>query len=268
MKNQYFGDRRDYFKYELLERLSADLPDIDRLTCLWMLTAPDRTGQGRVAFSSDPGLPELTRFFRSRLTASDPRKQRVLEMRSYFVNRPFACHSYRANREDFGSDRHEYFAAIPAAWLERAVVFFDPDNGMEPTQVTEKHLRFEEVSDVLARMDPTSVVVIFQFARRLRDFWQTMARQLGHRLCRPVAYIADPTLAFYVVAKDRARLGEIVDVLQGVATRPRSAGASPRTVGYVGGAALDAVFQAQRSQSMVSGVGTAQYHRVWRQRGV
>lgn len=45
MKNQYFGDRRDYFKYDVLERLATELHEVQRLTCLWMLTPPDGTGQ-------------------------------------------------------------------------------------------------------------------------------------------------------------------------------------------------------------------------------
>ena len=52
MKNQYFGDRRDYFKYDVLERLAADLSQVQWLTCLWMLTAPD--GSARVEFRSFP----------------------------------------------------------------------------------------------------------------------------------------------------------------------------------------------------------------------
>jgi hypothetical protein len=44
VKNQYFGDRRDYFKYDVLERLATDLPQVERLTCLWILTRPDSSG--------------------------------------------------------------------------------------------------------------------------------------------------------------------------------------------------------------------------------
>lgn len=51
MKNQYFGDKRDYFKYDVLERLAADVPEIQQLTCVWMLTPPDTTGQGKVPSS-------------------------------------------------------------------------------------------------------------------------------------------------------------------------------------------------------------------------
>jgi hypothetical protein len=113
-------------------------------------------------------------------------------------------------------------------------VFFDPDNGLEPKQATEKHLRFEELQGVLSRMDSTSVAVIFQYARRSPRFWESLATDLHSRLNYPAAYIAEPTLAFYAVAKDRSRCIEIVDVLEAVARRPRAVRSSPRTVGRAG----------------------------------
>ncbi|MDP9253262.1 MAG: hypothetical protein M3O80_09680, partial [Chloroflexota bacterium] len=169
MKNQYFGDRRDYFKYDVLERLATDLADVDRLTCLWMLTRPDSSGQGRVPFVPDPELPELTAFFGERLDSEDAARRRVTEMRTYFEGRPFRFISYRDDRDDFDSiTRSEYFAYVPDEALQHAVVFFDPDNGMEPRRATERHLRFQELESILTRMDETSVAVVFQYWRRVR----------------------------------------------------------------------------------------------------
>jgi len=201
MKNQYFGDRRDYFKYDVLERLAAELPGIERLTCLWMLTQPDRTGHGNVPFVPDTELPGLTEFFRTRVDSRDPERRRVGEMSQLFQGRPFVFFSYRDNREDFGpSTRGKYFASIPDEALRRAVVFFDPDVGVEPGRATEKHLRFEELAGVMERMDEASVAVVFQFGRRVPDFWNSLARQLVDRVRRPLASIAEPFLGFYVLA--------------------------------------------------------------------
>jgi hypothetical protein len=220
MKNQYFGDRRDYFKYDVLERLANDLADVDRLTSLWMLTRPDSSGQGRVPFVPDPELPELTAFFRERLDSEDAVRRRVTEMRTYFEGRPFRFFSYRDDRDDFDSiTRSEYFACVPDEALQHAVVFFDPDNGMEPRRATERHLRFQELESILTRMDETSVAVVFQYWRRVRDFWTVMAQELGDRLGHPLAYIADPTLAFYVIVKSAARRDEVQHVLEQIAVR-------------------------------------------------
>jgi hypothetical protein len=40
---------------------------------------------------------------------------------------------------------------------------FDPDVGMEPGQATAKHLRFDELRDVVSGMDSASVAVVFQY---------------------------------------------------------------------------------------------------------
>jgi hypothetical protein len=47
MKNQYFGDRNDYFKFDLLAFLCDSLPGVQRLTVLWLLTQDDGSGDGR-----------------------------------------------------------------------------------------------------------------------------------------------------------------------------------------------------------------------------
>ena len=235
MKNQYFGDRRDYFKYEVLERLAAGLTEMQQLTCLWMLTPPDGTGQGHVPFTPDPELPDLTGFFRSRLNSADPGQIRVGKMGAYFEGRPFGFFSYRDDREDFGpATRSEYFTSVPDEALRRAVVFFDPDNGMEPGRATEKHLRFEELARVLARMDAASVAVVFQYSRRVGDFWAVMARQLRDRLLRHLAYIAEPTLAFYVLAGSADRRDEACGVLRRIATRHTPGTANHRIVATAG----------------------------------
>jgi hypothetical protein len=235
MKNQYFGDKRDYFKYDVLERLATDVSLIQQLTCVWMLTPSDTTGQGRVPFVADPELPELTEFFRGRLDSGDRDQTRVAEMSVYFESRPFRFFSYRDDREDFGAaSRTEYFASIPDEALRRSVVFFDPDVGMEPGFGNEKHLRFDELASVLARMEESSLAVIFQYARRVPDFWTVMANQLWETVQRPLAYIAEPSLAFYVLTSSVPRRDETLEVLRKTAARHTPGVVARRSVGTAG----------------------------------
>ena len=121
MKDEYFGDARDFFKYDVLERIASNLADIERLTCLWMLTRSDSTGQGKVSFVADPELPELTAFFRERLESEDASLRCVTEMRTYFKDRPVGFFSYRDDRDDFGwaTREGEHFVRehdVPVAW--------------------------------------------------------------------------------------------------------------------------------------------------------
>ena len=145
-------------------------------------------------------------------------------MRDYFqppsFNRRFC--SYRDSPPHFrNSNRREYFRQIPESALQRAVVFFDPDNGMEPTTRTDRHLGFDELITVFRRMDTDSVAVIFQFARHVADFWAKLARELGQTLSEPVACIAEGNLAFYVIAKNGNALSAIDYTLGEVSRRGR-----------------------------------------------
>src|ERR1700704_5671714 len=104
-----------------------------------MLTPPDATGQGRVAFVPDPERPEFTRFFRER---QDPTRRRVADMPTYLDRHGHSVFSYRDDRADFSNRaRSNYFGDIPATALIASLVFFDPDNGLEPTRASEEHLR-------------------------------------------------------------------------------------------------------------------------------
>lgn len=229
MKDQYFGDARDYFKYDVLESVLLADASLDQLTCLWMLTPPDATGQGRVPFVPDPELPELTRFFRER---QDPTRRRVAEMPTYLTRRGHRVFSYRDDRADFSNRaRSNYFGEIPATALNAALVFFDPDNGLEPTRANEKHLLYSELVGVFDRMDAASVAVIFQYFRREPSFWEVMGARIASRLGRSVLWIVEPAVGFYVIPKDANKLESLRPVLDAVGSRHTPLGRGKRRVG-------------------------------------
>ena len=158
-----------------------------------MLTRPDGTRQGLVPFVPDPELPELTTFFRER---QDPVARRVAAMPAYLGRKGLKVFSYRDDRDDFSSlNRSEHFRQIPDGALSRSLVFFDPDNGLQPNRVTERHLRFSELRSVLGRMDESSVAVVFQYCRRVTAFWQLMGDEIADRLGVTVLRIVEPLSA-------------------------------------------------------------------------
>jgi len=50
--------------------------------------------------------------------------------------------------------------------MPRQVLFLDPDNGFEPKNHSEKHVRYDELATLLERMPAESVVTVFQHFRR------------------------------------------------------------------------------------------------------
>ena len=234
MKNQYFGDARDYFKYEVLDRLASDLPGIEQLTCVWMLTPDDESNDGNVAFVADDDLPELTAFFRDRLESCDKGHCRVGEMDGYFGTRGYEFTPYGADEHFEHATRDTYFRAIDAPSLRHAVAFFDPDNGMEGEKTcSDKHLRYEELSQILGRMDMSSVAVVFQYQFRVRNWVQEVGRRLHERVSPHVAYVKEPSIALFVVARQASRIQQVVGILERVVSRQSDSNGPTREVGVI-----------------------------------
>jgi hypothetical protein len=211
MKNQYFGDKRDYFKYSLLEALATGTPGVEQLTCIWMLTPNVRTNDGRKPFSPHPDCVRLTEFL---LDCRAKGVADVREMRRYFGGQHYKYVPYGEDASHYvpKRDREPYFRGIPSSALQRSIVFFDPDNGLEPKgMATSAHLRYEELAGVFARMDAESVVVVYQHLPRVKAsvFWPAVAGTLTERLKAPVGFVAESDLAFYIVPRKPARMAPI-----------------------------------------------------------
>jgi hypothetical protein len=77
-------------------------------------------------------------------------------------------------------------------------------------------------------MDDESVAVVFQYWVRQKGFWNTRAVEIASRLAATVAYVADPSVAIYVIPRSPARINPIEQSLKRVALGHKS-----RTVGLV-----------------------------------
>jgi len=235
IKNQYFGDRREYFKYDVLERLATDLPELQQLTCLWMLTPPDGTGQGRVPFVPDPELPELTAFFRARLPRAIRGQTRVGEMSAYFEGGHAGSSPIWTIVMISGPPRGPSTSPpcptkrFSGRWCSSTPSAAGSLTGPPRSICGSRSWRACSLVWTRPRWR-----VVFQYGRRVRDFWTVVARQLRDRLNRPLAYIAEPTLAFYVLASSEDRRDEVRDVLERIATRHTPGVANHRLVATAG----------------------------------
>lgn len=224
MKNQYFGDARDYFKYELLEELLVRVQGLERLVCLWMLTAPDASSEGNVPFAENPRLSALSAFLRRCL---DSGNRNVVLMRQYFASRGVDYTPWGDKPPYFvGKSRNQYFASLPDHVLQHALVYFDPDIGMRDTDPSRKHVSFAELASIRARTDDDSLLVIYQHFQRRQRFWDSMAATLRTRIGAPVGYVTEPDVGFFVIAHTARQSSAIDDALESVAASGRK-----RTVG-------------------------------------
>lgn len=141
MRYQFFLDARDYVKYALLDDLMDQLR-LKQLTLIWMLTPDVGTTHGSRRPKFDPDRPELSAFFQQ-----VPRPH-LWQVKDYFTKRGYLCTSYGDRDDSYftRANRETYFNSIDDKDLINALVFLDPDNGIEPRGgATPLHVRLDEL---------------------------------------------------------------------------------------------------------------------------
>lgn len=183
MKNQYFGDQRDYFKFDLMIELATCVLEEPRFTNIVMLTPNVDEGRekghgGAVDYPVGKRRHALHAFLQHH--ARLPRAQRKVEsLRDYFATTqtdveylPFADHVPFFE----GANRTAYFAGVQRSWVENAIVLVDPDVGLLPPKgklSSCKHIAATELVQLKNWMGTSSVLVLFQFQWQGRT-WQAV----------------------------------------------------------------------------------------------
>jgi len=102
-------------------------------------------------------------------------------------------------------NRAAYFKEIAKENLDDAVVFLDPDNGLEVKSTGDgngdKYVRSDEVELIYSRMGENSVLVIYQHLPRLHRklfLYSTFSRQVEKLGCAVPVSISDNMIAFTI----------------------------------------------------------------------
>lgn len=204
MKNQYFGDKRDLLKYSLLETLASRLPGIEQLTCIWLLTEPAVNNDGNRLFAPRVDASRLECFLHECVSTN---RRDVRNLAMYVAGSEFAYFSYGDDPSTYFSatSRKDYFGSIPLQALARSVVFFDPDNGLEPDKSCGvAHLSYEEFATVFTRMDRVSAAVVYQHLPRRSPavFWPELAAKVRSRLNCSAGYVAAGDVGFLIALRN------------------------------------------------------------------
>jgi len=200
MKDQYFGDINDYRKYALLRTLCED--DTTVAMC-WMLTPDDSRRDGRkTAYLEEPNRwrhydPTL---FDSLKQAQGTRNVRQAEISGIFPNAVF----HPALLGDSPPERCQHFQEFFSLALDRDLIFFDPDNGLEvPSKPcgrkrSSKYGFWKEVEQAWASR--SSILIYQHFPRKERSgFISQKAEELRKRLGTPkVVSFRTPHVAFFL----------------------------------------------------------------------
>jgi hypothetical protein len=211
LKNQYFGDVRDLFKYDLaLECLEAGM--LHQFTLIPMLTPNESTPHGQRTnyklAKAGKARVKLIRFLNHRIKKN---------MRSVFLLREFFSQHYPNTifnihqPEPFftQASRENYFESISDEILVDAVILIDPDVGLAGStgKTDDKHLRYKEAAAIYNKMGANSILIVFQFIPRVKrnEFYLKIGRKLKTEVTleRPVFYVSDNTVVFFIIAKTK-----------------------------------------------------------------
>lgn len=211
MKNQYFGDRNDMFKYDLSLTLVEQLPMVSRFTFIPMLTPDDGRTDGSLTDYRKLGVhrPELHKFLID--CVREPSRRRVSSLRDYMGSH--ARHvKYVTHWDDAfvtAGNRTEWLRAVPPSALEDAVILLDPDNGFEVASMTSasspKYLRYGELATLYSAIDDRSIILAYQHWARVKrslEFDRIAGRIAELMPDAAVACVSSGSIGFFAIAKD------------------------------------------------------------------
>ena len=182
MRNQFYSDRKDIWKWSLLLELAGDRHHIYQVAMLTRDDGEHTLDQG------DPGeCNALARgFFEDECRVDDRdiyRAEALLSGRITVLNpKGSDCEYYSP------SSRTRYFDhvlnTIKSDDKSPKVVFLDPDNGLEVKNSTSSHVRLQDVRRVWNSLRAGDYLVIYQHHARvfLNRYMDDKRRQIGDNL--------------------------------------------------------------------------------------
>ena len=227
MKNQYFGDVRDLFKYDLLQRILNEISSLQRLTFIPLLTKynPESSHGNKRNFdrAKEDGRPGTTNekliAFLKEHGDIDRDKRDFTKIEEYFKSENSGVVIYKGHEYFDKMRRDEYFKNIPEELLHKSLVFVDPDIGLQIQRSTEKHLLYREVTDLHYRMDEDSILMIYQhFPRWEKDHTKYLNRrthELKEQTKNLPIYVSDNEIIFFMLMKN----DELGSQLDGIISR-------------------------------------------------
>lgn len=206
MKNQFFGDNKDLFTYDLIYHIMQS-GLVNHFTFIPMLTGNNKKGHGakynRGKVKVGTRNKELMSFL-DRCVRENKRDIRQLE--SFFAGYRIKMTIYSGEDGYFSHrQRWEYFAQIGDELLSKSLIFVDPDVGLEVTHSGEEHLLYDEVKSLYERMDEDSILMLFQHFPRVEhhEYLHRRAEELTKKVSgeSPIS-IDDNEIIFFFLTKN------------------------------------------------------------------
>jgi len=206
MKNQYFGDRNDFFKYDLVLSLIEKIENLKCFTFIPMLTEDDGSSDGALTKYDGSRRKELDDFLKDCIKKSD---RKVKNLRSFMSK--YEQIEYRPYKDDeyfLHAEREQYFDNIHSSILNESVILIDPDNGFEVKSMRSgtghKYINYNELSNIYAQMDSNSLIIVYQHMPRVKR--ELFFAQAGEKICnctntKNLMCLSDNRIVFFIMTK-------------------------------------------------------------------
>jgi hypothetical protein len=100
--------------------------------------------------------------------------------------------------------------------LENALVFVDPDNGLEIKKSGSKHILYSEIRELYENMNENSVLMIFQFFPRekRKQYIDRRIEELKNITKDIAIYISDNVIIFFFLTKNDIIKNQLKEIIK------------------------------------------------------
>lgn len=209
MKNQYYGDNKDLFKFDLIEQIMFSHLGIKNFFYVPMLTPNDDSGHGEDRVRKDASAGhhnhDLLRFL-DKPNNQPKNERRVREIKEYFENEKklaIKFYDHISDKEYFTHrNRKEYFSEVLSETPAKSLVFLDPDTGIEVKKSQDQHILYSELRQILEILDDLSVLMVIQFFHRGNHHEQMKRRTTElSKITNFLTYIWDKKIIFFFLMR-------------------------------------------------------------------
>ncbi len=204
MRNQFFGDNRDLFKYDLILSIIHGSKTINHLTFIPMLTENFGThGNQIVRERAKAGCrnEKLKKFLDECIKSA---KRNIEQLPIYFEIENINITIYKSNTYFSHTNRSRYFSEIPKRLLQDSLIFVDPDNGLEIIKPDKKHICYNEIKGIYDKMDKNLGLMIYQHFPRENhgEYLNRRSMDLNKLTGSSPLYISDNEIIFFFLTKN------------------------------------------------------------------
>jgi len=214
MNPQFFGDDLDLFKYDLIINIMTEFkPDLHCFYFIPMMTRYcPKVKKGIPGSENDELIDHLYRVFDNEII-----EKYCNSVQDYFSSRPVRVKIFR--RLFFSSEtRDKYFSNAKLLLPERSLIFLDPDTGLEPQKLSEKHLAYQELQMIYDKMDNHSILMVYQhhqqYKKTLEEYQKRIETKIRDKLKTEPLKIRNNAVTFFFVTKNKdvkKKLADVVD---------------------------------------------------------